>query len=94
MAESTRIDHEERAARARAAMERLGISQAALARALGVSRDMVYQATRGRVKGTRGDAHKIAVALGLKDGVVTPEGSSAEELIALLRKVARGEAEV
>jgi gp16 family phage-associated protein len=93
MAESTVID-KERAARARAAIERLGISQAALARALGVSKRITYEVIRGRLKGAHGDAHKVAVALGLKDGVIPPKGATDDELIALLRKVARGEAQV
>lgn len=93
MAEVTRID-KERAARARAAIERLGISQAALARALGVSKRITNEVIRGRLLGSRGDAHKVAVALGLKDGVIPPKGASDEELIVLLRKVSRGEAEV
>lgn len=93
MAESKVID-KERAARARAAIERIGISQAALARALGVSKGIMHEVIRGRLRGARGDAHKVAVALGLKEGVIPPKGASDEELIALLRSAARGESEV
>lgn len=45
---------------------------------------------RGRLVGVRGDTHKVAVALGIKDGVIPPRDASAEELIALLRQAARG----
>lgn len=34
------------------------------------SRGLVYAVISGRKKGCRGKAHKIAVLLGLKDGVV------------------------
>ncbi len=88
MAEVTRID-KERAARARAAIERLGISQAALARALGVSKRITNEVIRGRLLGSRGDAHKVAVALGLKDGEILPPGATAEEIIERLRDAAK-----
>lgn len=91
MAEVTRID-KERAARARAAIERLGISQAALARALGVSKRITNEVIRGRLLGSRGDAHKVAVALGLKDGEILPPGATAEEIIERLRDAAKAAA--
>lgn len=89
MAEVTRID-KERAARAKAAIERLGVSQAALARALGVSKRITNEVVRGRLRGTRGDAHKVAVALGLKDGDILPPGATDEEIIARLRQASMG----
>jgi gp16 family phage-associated protein len=43
-----------------------GVSIAEWARARGFSEIMVYRVLAGTVKGTRGEAHNIAVALGLK----------------------------
>jgi gp16 family phage-associated protein len=43
-----------------------GISIAQWARARGFSEVMAYRVLAGKVKGTRGEAHRIAVALGLK----------------------------
>jgi gp16 family phage-associated protein len=88
MAETTRID-KERAARARAVLERLGVSQASLARALGVSPRIVNEVLRGRLVGLRGDTHKVAVALGLKDGEIVPKSADDAELLALLRRAAK-----
>lgn len=80
MHERSRID-KERAARARAALSRLGISQTALARALGVSTKIVNEVARGRLIGERGKTHKVAVALGLKEGEIVPDDISVEELV-------------
>lgn len=78
-----------RAERARAAMDRMGVSRRALARALGVHPSIVYEVVRGRLPGVRGDAHKVAVALGLKDGEILPPGATAEEIIERLRRAAK-----
>jgi gp16 family phage-associated protein len=43
-----------------------GVSVAEWARANGFSTKLVYRVLSGDAKGTRGQAHKIAVALGLK----------------------------
>ena len=88
MSEKTRID-KERAARARAVLERLGISQASLARALGVNPRIVNEVLRGRLVGLRGDTHKVAVALGIKDGEIVPKSADDAEIIALLRRAAK-----
>ena len=88
MAEAQRID-KARAARARAALSRLGVTQTQLARALGVSVKLVNEVARGRLIGERGKTHKVAVALGLKDGEILPDDTSAEELIARLRRAAQ-----
>lgn len=89
MAEAARID-KERAARARAALDRIGITQSQLARSLGVSVKIVNEVARGRLIGRSGKTHKVAVALGLKDGVVLPEGLTEQELIERLREAAKG----
>lgn len=57
-------------AEARAEFRRVGKSMAAWAREHGVHHETVYQVLKGRKKGERGDAHKVAVLLGLKDGVI------------------------
>ncbi|MCL6620390.1 MAG: DNA-binding protein [Thermomonas hydrothermalis] len=36
----------------------------------GISERIVYELMRGRIRGRRGTAHRAAVLLGLKDGVV------------------------
>jgi gp16 family phage-associated protein len=90
MAESTRIN-KNRAARAKVALARLGVSQADLARALGVNPRIVNEVLRGRLVGLRGDTHKVAVALGLKDGEIVPRSAHDAELIALLRRAAKRE---
>ncbi|BBD77211.1 helix-turn-helix domain-containing protein [Hydrogenophilus thermoluteolus] len=89
MAETVRID-KGRAARARAALERLGVGKTTLARMLGVHPSIVNEVLRGRLIGVRGDAHKVAVALGLKDGDILPPGASSDEVIARLRQAAKG----
>ncbi|TXF11900.1 DNA-binding protein [Pelomicrobium methylotrophicum] len=91
MAESGRID-KERAARARAALERIGLGKTTLARMLGVHPSIVNEVLRGRLIGVRGDAHKVAVALGLKDGDILPKGASNEDVLSILRRAARKEA--
>ncbi len=50
---------------------RQGLSVAEFARAENFDRHLVYQVIDGRLKGTRGQSHNIAVALGLKQGVRT-----------------------
>ncbi len=57
----------------REALSRIGKSHADVARELGVERAVVRGVLYGHLKGTRGDAHKVAVALGLKDGLIVNE---------------------
>jgi gp16 family phage-associated protein len=54
---------------ARGIFDRAGISISSWARSHGFSRVMVHHVLSGKVKGRRGEAHHIAVALGIKDGV-------------------------
>lgn len=54
----------------KAEFERAGISIAAWAKAHGFNRMTVYGVLSGRHKGSRGNTHLIAVALGLKHGQV------------------------
>jgi gp16 family phage-associated protein len=54
----------------RADLNRHGKSIREWAREHGVSDRIVYEVLRGRLKGRRGQAHKVAVLLGLKHGVV------------------------
>ena len=52
-----------------------GVSMADWARARGFNVVMVYRVLAGTVKGNRGEAHRIAVALGLKKPPKTPQFS-------------------
>lgn len=54
----------------RDALTKLGKSHGDVARELGVDRAVVRGVLYGHLKGARGDAHKVAVALGIKDGVI------------------------
>lgn len=53
-----------------AEFERRGESVAAWAREHGFPRSLVYQVVRGELRCHRGQSHKIAVLLGMKDGVI------------------------
>lgn len=55
---------------ARAEFRRTGKSMAAWAREHDVGHETVYRVLKGTQKGERGDAHKVAVLLGIKDGVI------------------------
>ncbi|MEA1606134.1 DNA-binding protein [Pseudomonas spirodelae] len=55
---------------ARAALDREGQSIAAFARKHGLNKNLVSDLLNGRKKGKRGEAHKAAVLLGIKEGVV------------------------
>ena len=57
-------------AEARAEFERTGQSISAWARAHGVQAQPVYAILDGKKKGLRGEAHTVAVLLGLKHGAV------------------------
>ncbi len=54
----------------KADFERRGKTIRQFAREIGVNERIVYEVLRGRFKGRRGQAHKAAVLLGLKDGVI------------------------
>lgn len=81
------LSDEERRARARAMFSRVGYTIPQFARELGVHPEMVRRVLKGTVKGTRGDSHKVAVALGIKDGVIVPEGTPAIEAIKMAEEV-------
>lgn len=66
---------------ARCRLSRIGKSTVDVARELGVSKQIVRGVLNGKLKGTRGDAHKVAVALGIKDGIVVDEGVSIADAI-------------
>lgn len=53
---------------ARRIFDKAGISVAEWARANGFSRVNVHHVLSGKAKCRRGEAHRIAVALGIKDG--------------------------
>lgn len=54
----------------RADFNRRGITVRQWAKEHGISEGIVYELLRGRFKGYRGQAHKAAVLLGLKEGLV------------------------
>lgn len=56
----------------RAEFKRKGVSIASWATANNLSVNMVFEVLSGRKKGIRGQAHKVAVLLGLKEGEVVP----------------------
>ncbi|MFZ5659171.1 MAG: DNA-binding protein [Pseudomonadota bacterium] len=53
-----------------AEFQRKGIAVAAWATAHGFNTNLVWEVLAGRKKGVRGQSHKIAVMLGLKEGEV------------------------
>lgn len=57
-------------AEVRADFNRRGITIRQWAKEHGVGEGVVYELLRGRFKGHRGQAHKAAVLLGLKEGFV------------------------
>ncbi len=54
----------------RADLDRRGKSIRQAAREIGVSDRVLYELLRGRFIGKRGQSHKAAVMLGMKNGVV------------------------
>jgi gp16 family phage-associated protein len=58
---------------ARAELDERGVSIAAFARKHKLSDAIVYQVLSGKKKGRRGEAHRAAVLLGLKKGVVATQ---------------------
>lgn len=59
---------------ARAQLDEQGLSIAQFSRNNDLSAPIVYQVLNGLKKGRRGQAHKAAVLLGMKRGVVLPDG--------------------
>jgi len=55
---------------ARADLDRKGKSIAEFSRENGLNKNLVSDLLNGRKKGRRGEAHKAAVLLGIKEGVV------------------------
>ena len=54
-------------------MRRKGLSAAQFARNHGLRASSVYHALYGTTKGHRGEAHRAAILLGLKRGVIEQE---------------------
>ena len=72
---------------ARDELQRKGISVSQWAAANGFTVNMVFEVLSGRKKGIRGEAHNIAVKLGIKEGEVT-DGNKATIANALSRRTA------
>ncbi|MDR0480777.1 MAG: DNA-binding protein [Gallionellaceae bacterium] len=62
---------------ARAELHRKGISITQWAMANGYSPNLVFEVLSGRRKPTRGQTHRIAVALGIKDGEIVTDPKQA-----------------
>ncbi|MCO7620809.1 MULTISPECIES: DNA-binding protein [Pseudomonas] len=58
------------AEQARASLDRKGMSIAQFSRIHGLNKNLVSDLLNGRIKGLRGEAHRAAVLLGIKDGVI------------------------
>ena len=65
----------------RDSLSRIGKTQSDIARELNVDFSTVQGVMSGRLKGSRGDAHKVAVTLGIKEGVIVGEGISIADAI-------------
>lgn len=59
---------------ARKELERRGISIAEFSRAHDLNPNLVSDLLAGRKKGLRGEAHRAAVLLGIKEGVIDDHG--------------------
>ncbi|OIO54631.1 MAG: hypothetical protein AUJ55_11710 [Proteobacteria bacterium CG1_02_64_396] len=66
---------------ARQRFRRVGRSINAFARDLRVHPNTVHEILSGRKKGLRGDAHKVAVVLGLKEGEILPDEVSTVDAV-------------
>ena len=55
---------------ARAALDRKGMSIAEFCRIHDLNKNLVSDLLNGRRKGRRGETHRAAVLLGIKDGVI------------------------
>lgn len=59
---------------ARQKLDQMGLTGSEFARMYSMSPDTVNGVLDGRKKGQRGEAHKAAVLLGIKDGIILDEG--------------------
>lgn len=66
------------AAQAKAWLDHQGKSVQEFAREHGVDPATTYQVLAGRKKGKRGESHKVAVLLGMKDGIIPSRGAETE----------------
>ena len=64
---------------ARDRLSRIGKTAGDVGRELGVSTAIVRGVLNGTFKGAHGDAHKVAVALGIKNGVIVDDRMSIGE---------------
>lgn len=71
---------------ARARLRYLGLSHRELSRRLGVSISIVRSVLAGRTRGLYGDSHKVAVALGIKEGMILPDGQPIYEALKVATK--------
>lgn len=65
----------------RSRLSHIGKTPVDIARELGVPVAIVRGVIDGRIKGDRGAAHKVAVTLGLKKGVIVPDDMPTSEAL-------------
>ena len=82
--ESDHMANRDQAKVIRAALIRIGRTPGDVANELGVDRSTVMGVLYGRLKGDRGDAHKVAVFLGLKEGILVDPGTSTADALKLV----------
>lgn len=63
---------------AREKLNKAGKTVCDWARSNDVDPDITYRVLAGRLKGRSGEAHKVAVLLGIKDGVIEPSSDDTE----------------
>lgn len=73
--------YQQRLTQARARFSRVGYTIPQFAKELDVHPAVVRRVLQGKLFGNWGDAHKVCVALGLKDGVIAKPGESLEDLL-------------
>jgi len=79
---NSKAERERAGRKARAQFMRRGVAVAAWAAEQGVSASLVYQILDGQKACRRGQSHRIAVLLGMKEGELAAPGASASEAMA------------
>jgi gp16 family phage-associated protein len=75
--DTEREERKRRGDKAREALARKGVSISSWAASNGFSTQMVFQVLKGDRKCIRGESHKIAVALGIKQGEIVSDPGKA-----------------
>jgi len=78
---------------ARALLDREGLSIAEFSRKHDLNKNLVSDLLNGRKKGRRGEAHRAAVLLGIKEGVVPQDHTIADQGCCPIPRSERGTSE-